>query len=54
MKERFGQFGGLIKGHVGGVEERLSTRMDLQGFWDMVLCQVGGWWFFFGVFFGAG
>lgn len=41
MKERFSQFADLIEDHLTKRSEKPVTEEDLQGFWDMVLCQVG-------------
>ncbi|XP_070555514.1 disks large-associated protein 5-like [Ptychodera flava] len=40
MKERFGQFSGLIDDSEFNRGEKEITCMDLQGFWDMVAIQV--------------
>ncbi|XP_076856367.1 disks large-associated protein 5 isoform X2 [Brachyhypopomus gauderio] len=40
MKERFGQFGGLVDDCDLGRGEKITTCSDLQGFWDMVYFQV--------------
>lgn len=40
MKERFAQFSGLVDDCDLGRGERITTCMDLQGFWDMVYYQV--------------
>uniref|UniRef100_A0A1A8FVW1 Discs, largehomolog-associated protein 5 n=2 Tax=Nothobranchius TaxID=28779 RepID=A0A1A8FVW1_9TELE len=40
MKERFKQFGGLVDDCELGRGEKVTTCMDLQGFWDMVFFQV--------------
>ncbi|KAM9715643.1 disks large-associated protein 5 isoform 2-T2 [Menidia menidia] len=40
MKERFGQFGGLVDDCELGRGEKITTCTDLQGFWDMVYYQV--------------
>ncbi|KAM6951063.1 disks large-associated protein 5 [Aplochiton taeniatus] len=40
MKERFGQFGGLVDDCELGRGEKITTCSDLQGFWDMVYYQV--------------
>ncbi|KAK3559541.1 hypothetical protein QTP86_013516 [Hemibagrus guttatus] len=40
MKERFGQFSGLVDDCDFGRGEKLTTCTDLQGFWDMVYFQV--------------
>ncbi|TSK14641.1 Disks large-associated protein 5 [Bagarius yarrelli] len=40
MKERFGQFSGLVDDCHFGRGERITTCTDLQGFWDMVYFQV--------------
>ncbi|RXN04556.1 disks large-associated 5-like isoform X3 [Labeo rohita] len=46
MKERFGQFSGLVDDCDLGRGEKITTCTDLQGFWDMVYFQkppvVGG------------
>lgn len=41
MKERFGQFRGLVDDCDLGRGEKITTCTDLQGFWDMVYFQVG-------------
>lgn len=41
MKERFGQFSGLVDDCELGRGEKITTCTDLQGFWDMVYYQVG-------------
>lgn len=41
MKERFGQFSGLVDDCELGRGEKITTCTDLQGFWDMVFYQVG-------------
>ena len=41
MKERFGQFLGLVDDCELGRGEKLTTCTDLQGFWEMVYFQVG-------------
>lgn len=41
MKERFGQFSGLVDDCDLGRGEKITTCTDLQGFWDMVYFQVG-------------
>ncbi|XP_039544158.1 disks large-associated protein 5 isoform X1 [Pimephales promelas] len=40
MKERFGQFSGLVDDCELGRGEKITTCTDLQGFWDMVYFQV--------------
>lgn len=40
MKERFNQFSGLVDDCEFGRGEKITTCMDLQGFWDMVYFQV--------------
>ncbi|XP_046710078.1 disks large-associated protein 5 isoform X1 [Silurus meridionalis] len=40
MKERFGQFSGLVDDCDFGRGEKITTCTDLQGFWDMVYFQV--------------
>uniref|UniRef100_A0A673W7A3 Discs, large (Drosophila) homolog-associated protein 5 n=1 Tax=Salmo trutta TaxID=8032 RepID=A0A673W7A3_SALTR len=40
MKERFGQFSGLVDDCELGRGEKITTCTDLQGFWDMVFFQV--------------
>lgn len=40
MKERFGQFSGLVDDCELGRGEKITTCTDLQGFWDMVYYQV--------------
>ncbi|XP_052467128.1 disks large-associated protein 5 isoform X1 [Carassius gibelio] len=40
MKERFGQFNGLVDDCDLGRGEKITTCTDLQGFWDMVYYQV--------------
>uniref|UniRef100_A0A4W4FAZ5 Discs, large (Drosophila) homolog-associated protein 5 n=2 Tax=Electrophorus electricus TaxID=8005 RepID=A0A4W4FAZ5_ELEEL len=40
MKERFGQFRGLVDDCDLGRGEKITTCSDLQGFWDMVYFQV--------------
>ncbi|XP_058650393.1 disks large-associated protein 5 isoform X1 [Onychostoma macrolepis] len=40
MKERFGQFSGLVDDCDLGRGEKITTCTDLQGFWDMVYFQV--------------
>lgn len=40
MKERFGQFSGLVDDCDFGRGEMITTCTDLQGFWDMVYFQV--------------
>ncbi|XP_065098626.1 disks large-associated protein 5 isoform X2 [Paramisgurnus dabryanus] len=40
MKERFGQFSGLVDDCDLGRGEKITTCTDLQGFWDMVYYQV--------------
>ncbi|KAG9340353.1 hypothetical protein JZ751_021466 [Albula glossodonta] len=40
MRERFGQFEGLVDDCALGRGEKLTTCTDLQGFWDMVYYQV--------------
>ncbi|XP_061088217.1 disks large-associated protein 5 isoform X1 [Conger conger] len=40
MKERFGQFQGLVDDCDLGRGEKVTTCTDLQGFWDMVFYQV--------------
>uniref|UniRef100_A0A672GHQ8 Discs, large (Drosophila) homolog-associated protein 5 n=1 Tax=Salarias fasciatus TaxID=181472 RepID=A0A672GHQ8_SALFA len=40
MKERFGQFAGLVDDCELGRGDRVTTCSDLQGFWDMVHYQV--------------
>lgn len=40
MKERFKQFTGLVDDCELGRGEKITTCMDLQGFWDMVYFQV--------------
>lgn len=40
MKERFGQFNGLVDDCDFGRGEKITTCTDLQGFWDMVYFQV--------------
>ncbi|XP_036428932.1 disks large-associated protein 5 isoform X2 [Colossoma macropomum] len=40
MKERFGQFSGLVDDCDLGRGEKITTCSDLQGFWDMVYFQV--------------
>ncbi|XP_062382544.1 disks large-associated protein 5 isoform X4 [Sardina pilchardus] len=40
MKERFGQFSGLVDDCEFGRGEKVTTCTDLQGFWDMVYYQV--------------
>lgn len=40
MKERFGQFSGLVDDCEFGRGEKITTCTDLQGFWDMVYFQV--------------
>ncbi|KAI4880505.1 hypothetical protein NFI96_012346 [Prochilodus magdalenae] len=40
MKERFGQFNGLVDDCDLGRGEKITTCSDLQGFWDMVYFQV--------------
>ncbi|KAJ8406706.1 hypothetical protein AAFF_G00296220 [Aldrovandia affinis] len=40
VKERFGQFLGLVDDCDLGRGEKLTTCTDLQGFWDMVFFQV--------------
>nr|XP_046234183.1 disks large-associated protein 5 isoform X2 [Scatophagus argus] len=40
MKERFNQFSGLVDDCELGRGEKITTCMDLQGFWDMVYYQV--------------
>lgn len=40
MKERFGQFNGLVDDCDLGRGEKITTCTDLQGFWDMVYFQV--------------
>ncbi|XP_045078698.1 disks large-associated protein 5-like isoform X1 [Coregonus clupeaformis] len=40
MKERFGQFSGLVDDCELGRGEKITTCTDLQGFWDMVSYQV--------------
>ncbi|KAJ8263892.1 hypothetical protein GJAV_G00142780 [Gymnothorax javanicus] len=40
MKERFGQFQGLVDDCDLGRGEKVTTCTDLQGFWDMVYFQV--------------
>lgn len=41
IKERFGQFSGLVDDCDLGRGEKITTCTDLQGFWDMVYFQVG-------------
>ncbi|XP_060716468.1 disks large-associated protein 5 isoform X4 [Tachysurus vachellii] len=40
IKERFGQFSGLVDDCDFGRGEKITTCTDLQGFWDMVYFQV--------------
>ncbi|KAJ8251577.1 hypothetical protein GJAV_G00222840 [Gymnothorax javanicus] len=40
MRERFGQFQGLVNDCALGRGEKVTTCADLQGFWDMVFYQV--------------
>ncbi|XP_051959456.1 disks large-associated protein 5-like [Xyrauchen texanus] len=40
IKERFGQFNGLVDDCDLGRGEKITTCTDLQGFWDMVYFQV--------------
>ncbi|XP_051523693.1 disks large-associated protein 5-like [Myxocyprinus asiaticus] len=40
IKERFGQFSGLVDDCDLGRGEKITTCTDLQGFWDMVYFQV--------------
>ncbi|XP_076154573.1 disks large-associated protein 5 isoform X1 [Alosa pseudoharengus] len=40
IKERFGQFSGLVDDCEFGRGEKITTCTDLQGFWDMVYFQV--------------
>ncbi|XP_067285494.1 disks large-associated protein 5 isoform X2 [Pseudorasbora parva] len=40
MKERFGQFSGLVDDCDLGRGDKITTCTDLQGFWDMVYFQV--------------
>ncbi|KAL4647826.1 disks large-associated protein 5 isoform X1 [Arapaima gigas] len=40
MKERFGQFAGLVDDCDLGRGEKITTCSDLEGFWDMVYFQV--------------
>ncbi|KAJ8331946.1 hypothetical protein SKAU_G00430720, partial [Synaphobranchus kaupii] len=40
MRQRFGQFQGLVDDCALGRGEKITTCTDLQGFWDMVFYQV--------------
>ena len=42
IKERFGQFNGLVDDCELGRGERITSCMDLEGFWEMVYYQVRG------------
>ena len=40
MKERFGQFRGLVDDCEFSRGEKITTCTDLQGFWEMIYFQV--------------